>query len=55
LLRCDRVCRVNASTFLSGAALLAALTGMLLAQKPELTEDFEFGKINPALGNAAER
>ena len=40
---------MNPSTLLRSAGLLAALTSSLLAQKPVLTEDFETGKIDPAV------
>ena len=40
---------MSSSILLRSAALFAALAGSLLAQKPVLTEDFESGKIDPAV------
>ncbi len=52
---CDRLLRVISSTVLRGAALLAALAGNLLSQKPVLTEDFESGKIDPAVWDVRQK
>jgi len=42
-------------TLLRGAALLAVLGGSILAQKPVLTEDFESGKIDPAVWDVRQK
>jgi hypothetical protein len=42
-------------TLLRGPALLTAIAGSLLAQKPVLTEDFESGKINTAVWDVRQK
>jgi hypothetical protein len=47
--------RMSPFTLLRRAALLVALAGSLLAQKPILTEDFESGKIDPAVWDVRQK
>jgi len=45
----DRIRSMQFTTILRSTVLLAALAAGLYAQKPALTEDFESGKIDPAV------
>src|SRR5271154_3418947 len=45
----DKIPSMQLTTIVRSAAMLAALAAGLYAQKPVLTEDFESGKIDPAV------